>query len=253
MEKVSIVIPVYNVESELPLCLESVLNQTYTNVEIIVVNDGSTDRSAKIISQYADGDSRVVVVNQENQGVSAARNHGIEKATGDFIAFVDGDDWVENGFIEHMLTCMKKTNADIVECGYKQILNPCDISYSVFPREYGNIHGAENIIEKHLKGEIAVLVWNKLYRTEQVKAVFFKEGTEYEDVLWTFNVLKKTNSIVGISDLLYNWRERPGSISRRQFNEKRFCALDRFSDRAKEIEQMFSGGGKRPCKSTDCC
>lgn len=242
MEKVSIIIPVHNVECELPLCLESVLNQSYTNIEVIVVNDGSTDRSTEIISQYADKDSRVVVVNQDNQGPSAARNHGIEKATGDFIAFVDSDDWVERSFIEHMLTCMKKTNADIVECGYRQIRNPSDISYSVFPREYDNIHGVEKIIEAHFKGEISVLVWNKLYRAEQVKSVLFQERTEYEDVLWTFNVLKKINCIVSISDLLYNWRERPGSISRRQFNEKRFGALDRFSDRAKDTERMFGGG-----------
>lgn len=231
MEKVSIIIPVYNVENELAECIESVLNQTYKNIEVILVNDGSTDNSFQIVTEYANMDSRILVINQKNQGPAAARNNGLKASNGDYITFVDSDDWIESCFIEKMMKLIHETNADLVECGYKEIKDKDDINFKSYPKKYDIITDSNEIIMKHLAGDISFLVWNKLYRSRLVKEIYFEEGTEYEDVLWSCAVLKKTYRVAAVREPMYNWRLRTFSISRRNFSEKRFTALDRFNTR----------------------
>ena len=114
MEKVSIIVPVYKVEAYLQRCVESLVRQTYPHVEIILVDDGSPDRSGELCDVFAKEDSRIVVVHQENQGVSAARNRGLDAMTGDWVCFCDGDDWFELDFVEHMLKCAQEEIADYV-------------------------------------------------------------------------------------------------------------------------------------------
>ena len=117
MEKVSIIIPVYNVEKYLPKCLESVLGQTYADLEIICVDDGTPDRSAAVILSYAEKDRRINLISQENQGLSGARNTGIGSATGKYIIFLDGDDWIEPETVETAVGMAEKNNADVVMWG----------------------------------------------------------------------------------------------------------------------------------------
>ena len=117
-EKVSIIVPVYNVEKYLDKCIESIVNQTYRNIEIILVDDGSPDKCPEICNEWAKKDDRIKVIHKENGGLSSARNAALEIAQGDYITFVDSDDWIENDMIQSMLTCAAKNDADIVCCGF---------------------------------------------------------------------------------------------------------------------------------------
>ena len=118
---VSIIIPVYNTEKYLSKCLESVINQTYKNLEIILINDGSTDKSKEICESFAKKDKRIQILNKENSGVSSARNHGMRLAKGQYIAFIDGDDYAEENYIEELLKNLKQTESDCVLCGYNRV------------------------------------------------------------------------------------------------------------------------------------
>ena len=121
MEKqplISVIVPVYNVENYLPRCLDSIINQTYTNLEILLVDDGATDNSGKLCDEYAQKDNRIRVFHKENGGVSSARNMGLDNATGEYIAFVDSDDYIDKCMYEIMLNSSVQNNADIVVCGY---------------------------------------------------------------------------------------------------------------------------------------
>ena len=119
---ISIIVPVYNSEKYIDKCLDSILNQTYKDLEIVLVNDGSNDQSLKILEKYALRDTRIKVVNQENKGVAAARNTGLDNATGEYILYVDSDDWIENNMVERMVEL--SANADIVFCGNDNAVSP---------------------------------------------------------------------------------------------------------------------------------
>ena len=118
---ISIIVPIYNSEKYLERCINSILNQTYTNFELILINDGSKDSSLKICRKYASKDNRIVVIDKENEGVSIARNMGIQRAKGELISFVDADDYIEKTFLEDMLNVMSKYNVDYVTCGYNRV------------------------------------------------------------------------------------------------------------------------------------
>lgn len=161
-EIISVIIPVNNVEKYIESCLKSVVQQTYPHLEIIVINDGSTDGSEAIIRRYASIDSRIKLINQQHAGPSAARNNGMSLATGTYIAFIDSDDYIEECMLERMLLRMKSTGADIVECGYNEaFIHEQPIRKIAYFKTYDEIIGTENILEKHVKGNISLLVWNK--------------------------------------------------------------------------------------------
>ena len=115
---ISVIIPIYNVETFLPSCIESVINQTYENLEIILIDDGSTDKSGKICDKYSENDSRITVIHKDNEGVAEARNTGIENMSGEYFCFVDGDDYVDNEYISEMYSLTKEYDADISMCSY---------------------------------------------------------------------------------------------------------------------------------------
>lgn len=208
--KISIIVPVYNVEKYLSECLESLVNQTLGDIEIICVNDGSTDGSLKILEEYAQKDARIKIISQENGGLSFARNRGIEQANGEFIAFVDSDDWVDEDFLEKLYNAAVK--------------NDCDIAASTIIRKRPNaqkyrVHYTEervfNTLEEKInicKIPVCCYVWNKLYRAELVKSNFFKEGVYFEDCLWTPKVLEASKKLVTVPDTNYYYRATKGSI-----------------------------------------
>ena len=131
-ELISVVVPVYNVEKYIDKCINSIINQTYKNLEIILVDDGSPDNCGKICDEYAKKDNRIKVTHKENGGVSSARNIGIKNATGDWLTFVDADDWIENNFVEQLLKIGNQENAEIVLCGYNRVNrnNKCEVNAS---------------------------------------------------------------------------------------------------------------------------
>lgn len=208
--KVSIVVPVYNVEKYLSLCLDSLINQTLKDIEIIVINDGSTDNSLKIIEEYAQKDFRIKVVNQENAGPSKARNEGLKIAVGEYITFVDSDDWVDNDFIEKLYYASKNNDCDI---SVASIIRKRPIS-----QKY-RIHYIEEKIFTTLSEKIQVCkipvccyVWCKLYKKEILHDHMFESGKYFEDVLWLPEIIKRANKIITVPNINYYYRVNNNSI-----------------------------------------
>ncbi|MDY3001340.1 MAG: glycosyltransferase [Romboutsia timonensis] len=227
----SIIIPIYNVEKYLTKCIESVINQTYKNLEIILVNDGSTDNSKDIINKYSLIDSRIKVINKKNGGLSDARNVGIEIAKGDYIAFLDSDDWVELNMYEKLYSYIKQENADIAQCSYQKVYNE-EVNNQKIKEEIKLISGKDSLY--NLSGKNAgktVVVWNKIYKRELFNDIRFPKGKYHEDEFTTYKVLYKANKIVDLNLPLVYYRQRDGSITNSKFNIKRLDALEAFNER----------------------
>lgn len=223
-ELISVIVPVYNVEKYLRKCIDSIRKQTYLNLEIILVNDGSTDNSDKICNEYAKEDKRIRVINKTNGGLSSARNSGLEVANGTFIAFVDSDDWIESNMIEKMLSVALKEKADIVHCGIKQVGENGDI-YKVLFEDNIILNSNDEILRAYFTEEISVIVCNKLFKRKVIDNIRMIEGKNNEDNMYCIEVLLRTNKLVSISDAFYNYLQRNDSITKAQFTEKRMDAI----------------------------
>lgn len=218
---VSIIIPVYNVEEYLPQCLDSVLGQTYRDLEVIVVNDGSTDGSLRIMKEYAARDPRIRIIDKQNEGVAPTRNVGLKAATGDYILFVDSDDWIEPDMVEFLVTQQQSTQADIVVCG--SVINDTTISKEPFEKQSWDKEKAvyEFLRHKELRGQL----WNKLFRRNDVEGISFMPEISYgEDALFCWNVLQNIKQIVFTNKQLYHYRMNDGSISHGQFGKLKLTA-----------------------------
>ena len=217
MELISVIVPVYNVEPYIAECIESIQNQTYINLEIILVDDGSTDASGDICDQYAAYDERIVVIHQENGGLSAARNAGIVVAKGDYIAFIDSDDYIGQTMYEDLLHLLKEHNLDIIGC-------------SVFRDKSGTIiescnDGQLEIYEKDDALRLAMhdaftSVWNKLYKKDVVKDIRFPVGRKFEDSATSYLYVANSNRVGHINRCYYYYRVNPNSITQTSFNAK---------------------------------
>lgn len=216
--KISIVVPVYNVEKYLKRCLDSLVNQTLKDIEIICVNDGSKDNSLNILEEYAKKDGRIVILNQENAGLSAARNTGMNVVKGEYIGFVDSDDWVDLDFYEKLYFAAKN--------------NDCDIAVADFIREHPtkkkkrlNIT-KEEIFEKPEDKYLACktyregCVWNKIYRTEFLKRIDLKfvVGMYYEDRDFTARSLFYSKKLITVPNTYYRYFVNPKSIVKKGIN-----------------------------------
>ena len=219
MVKVAVIIPVYNVEKYLPQCLDSVINQTLSDIEIICVNEGSTDNSGEILAQYAAKDKRIKVINQQNQGLSAARNAGLKIAMANYISFIDSDDFVHPQFLEILYNAIQTGNSDIAGCNFakisddKEILKIENTSSKIYTPALNVLLDKRNFIHFN--------VWNKLYRREAIQNISFVEGIYYED--WIFNtcVFAQIKSFAWINSPLYGYRVSNGSIMRSSYNLKK--------------------------------
>lgn len=177
---ISIIIPVYGVEKYIAQCLESVINQTYKNLEIIVINDGTKDRSADIAKEYAAKDSRIKVYDFKNGGLSVARNRGLEIATGEYISYLDSDDWLDTKMYETLLETAMKNEADMVKCGIIETNGAAEekITFSDVKIINNEQHKA---FENYFKGILWTLAWNGLYKRELAKKVKFPDNVVHED------------------------------------------------------------------------
>ena len=193
-------------------CIDSVLGQTYENLEIILIDDGSTDKSGVICDKYALKDARVKVFHTRNNGLSSARNLGIAHSTGAYIGFVDSDDWIELSTIEEMLNSIKSVDADIAVCGhYLEYGN--GVQFESTPVLDGNYQG-DSIIYAFLKGcGVDTYVWNKLYRSELFKNIKFPDGRFHEDDAVTYKLLEASDKMIGIPKRLIHYRMRKNSIA----------------------------------------
>lgn len=213
---VSIIVPVYNTQIYLERCIKSLLNQEYTNIEIILIDDGSSDNSLFICERYKK-DDRVVVIHQENSGVSMARNKGLDRARGDYISFVDSDDFVSPYFISHAVDKMERCQADIVLFDFYQIKNnKSAIPVPDFHKRYGNELKNGNIdIKKLLIADfIPNYMWNKLFKRSLWDTIRFPIQYKYEDLFILMYILNKAEIIVYLPERLYYYnRDNVGSIT----------------------------------------
>lgn len=230
MHKISVIIPVYNVEQYLPKCIESILNQTYRNLEIILVDDGSTDSSGKVCDEYAVKDSRVSVLHKENGGASSSRNAGLEFAHGEYIAFVDSDDWLDSNMYADMMDISLKYDADIVECGYRYIKN--EGALIVDKENTGEITVYDNIsalnklyFGDQIWGGISIVLWDKLYKKSALYGHKLINATVSEDSELTPKILYGCEKIVKVNSNWYNFNIRPKSLSRSKFNIRDVSAV----------------------------
>ena len=209
MPEISVIVPVYNVEKYLPACLDSILNQTFTDFEVICINDGSPDNCEQILAEYTKKDSRIKVITQANQGVSVARNTGVQSATADYVAFVDSDDELAPTFLERMYETITQTNSDVVWCDFQQ----GEISLKwperkAQPQVYGNPF--DRFVMECPNMQMSTV--NKLYRREIVQKCPFIAGLKYgEDVVFLHQALYNTRQIAHLPEKLYFYREREGS------------------------------------------
>ncbi len=213
---ISIIIPVYNVEAYLRECVDSVLAQTYSDLEIILVDDGSTDGSAAICDEYATRDPRVRVIHKANGGLSDARNVGLDAATGDYIGFVDSDDWCEQRMFELLMQEAQAYDADIVVCAYYSFeTDPVTTEENMWisgPRRRYELTTRDAMVMLLKDKEIQNYVWNKLYRAELWDGVRFPVGQKFEDINTAYKVFEKAERVAVIPYGLYYYRMRTDSI-----------------------------------------
>jgi glycosyltransferase involved in cell wall biosynthesis len=201
---------VYNTEDYLKQAIESVVEQTYTNFELIIVNDGSTDNSGEIVDSYAERDNRIVVIHKENSGLSDSRNIALKKVTGDYVGFIDSDDWYEPNYLEQLVDYIEKENLDIVICGYfLEYKNKTVTRLSVDkPTTLSREEGLREIIADKL---IKSYVWNKLFKKELITDEM-PVSYMFEDYATVFKWFVKANKTGILNVPLYHYRQRGGSI-----------------------------------------
>ncbi len=213
-ELISIIVPVYNIAAYVERCVLSVLNQTYKNIELILVDDGSTDAGAEICDRLAKSDNRIVLIHKKNGGLSDARNAGLRAAGGSLIGFVDGDDYIDGDMYEKMYTALCENHADMAVCRYRQIYKDHTTDESV--DRVVVFEGQEALryyIEERDEYNIQNSAWNKLYRREVIEGLTFPVGKWYEDIMYTTKAISRAGSCVYLDTACYNYIiDREGSI-----------------------------------------
>lgn len=209
MPKVSIIVPVYNVEKYLDKCLKSLVNQTFKDFEIIIVNDGSPDNSSQIIENYRLKYSNMIkVITQQNQGLSDSRNNGLKLATADYIIFVDSDDYIELNMVEKLYKEITEKQADVVICGNNVVNENYELLSKAFPNKYESYDFVTQMIFGNLSA------WNKIIKKSILddKYLFFRSNVWYEDIDFSFKLFLKAKKIFILHENLYNYLLRSGSI-----------------------------------------
>ena len=221
---ISVIVTAYNIEKYLPRCVDSLLAQTYSPMEIILVDDGSSDETPRLCDEYARKNDSVYVIHKENGGPSAARNAGLAIAKGDYIGYVDGDDKVEADMYENMLGECLRTGAQIAICAYREVGEGAEENHST-----GNILelSREETLELYINGDpqyhIYHSVWSKLFERKVIEDIRFPEGRKSEDIMYTTWALTRASKCVFLDTPYYNYTvDRSGSIMNSQLHERRF-------------------------------
>ena len=226
---ISVIVPVYNVEKYLKRCLKSILNQTYKKIEILIIDDGSTDHSGKISDEYAKIDSRVQVFHKKNGGLSDARNYGIQKAKGKYVMFIDSDDWIPLNSIRKMVETVSQTESDIVSGEIKEVYNTNTEKKGKNNNEYkievlSKNEALEKLMYLHNFSNSASA---KMYKKELFDNIKFPVGKYYEDLGTTYKIVSKANKISLINSVVYYYyQDNQDSIRHKKYNERRLEGLD---------------------------
>lgn len=223
--KVSVIVPVYNVADYLKKCINSICHNTYKNIEIILVDDGSTDSSGEICDECKNKDPRIKVIHKSNGGLSSARNAGMKEATGQYILFVDSDDYLDRDIIEIMIKESLKYDADIVQTGYERVNEEGKGLYRFIPHKRFCV-GQKAIVKEFFEDKnLTVMAWGKLLKKEVIDDLSFLEGRNHEDNIFMMDLLERAERLISIDRDSYKYLSRNDSIVKMKFNEKKFDAL----------------------------
>lgn len=234
---ISVIVPVYKVEAYLDKCISSIVNQTYQNLEIILVDDGSPDRSGDICDDWVKQDTRIRVIHQENKGGGAARNAALDAARGELIAFVDSDDYLADTMFEHLFRLLEN-GADIAECSYVDVYDEGEI-FPLTPHkimEYTTVEAMRLHIQDHVFRQ---LIWNKLYRREVIGSIRFPEGKKIDDEFFMYQVLGNARKLIHSDKVCYAYRQQESSVMHSMSPEKRLQAVEAKVLRHKYVEMNF--------------
>lgn len=234
-ETISVVVPVYNVESYLERCVKSIVNQTYKNLDIILVDDGSTDHCGYMCDMFESSDNRIRVLHKENGGLSDARNAGIRVAQGEYITFVDSDDYISSNYIDELVRAIEDTDSDMSMVDTRVVDESSEVNTNP---QIGNITvlSKKEAIKRTLHNNLRQSAWGKLYRRSVFKNVLFPVGMLYEDLAIVFNLLDQVSTIARSDAKLYTYVVRPGSIMQSRFNPKQYESLQVADDAAEFIK-----------------
>lgn len=229
---VSVIVPIYNIQDYLEKCIESIINQEYHNLEILLINDGSTDDSYKICLNYETIDNRIKVINKENGGLSDARNKGIECSTGEYVVFIDGDDYVSPDYIKKLLKAITETQADVALCAFSIIDGKYNKTEAILLSELNGVVSGRDLLVAGMSkyGYKYIVVWNKMYKKELFDNIKFEKGKLYEDEYIHFKLFWICKIVAVINEPLYYYVQREGSIIQspmtiQKINEK--CEMHR--------------------------
>ena len=229
-KKISIIVPVYNVELYLDRCIQSILNQTYKNLEIILIDDGSTDSSGYMCDKYANEDNRVIVIHKRNGGLASARNIGVKRATGDYIAFIDSDDWVSLDIYEYMINLLINTSSDVVQCSFLPTSKPVIIKQS---NEKIKVYNNKDILQFYLEYSTktgSYSVWKFLYNIKLIKNIYFREGKINEDIDYNYKVLNNAKRLTVSNQIKYFYYQSGNSLSTGGFKKRDFDLYEASSE-----------------------
>lgn len=232
-ELISAIIPIYNVETYLSDCIESVLKQTYTNMEIILIDDGSTDQSGQICDQFAERDKRIIVIHQKNQGIAVVRNRGVQEAKGKYLFWIDSDDYISETIVEELYKNLKNTNADMSICNYTQ---GSERTYA-FQKMDGNIElfgyeeGLERIYESHKFSFIMAASWAKLIKKSLYNGLEYPDGKIFEDIYMSHKLIRNCRKIVYTDKVMYYYYQWPESILGKKLYIEKLDYLGAFEER----------------------
>ncbi len=234
---ISVIVPIYKVEKFLARCIESIVNQTYHNLEIILVDDGSPDNCPAMCDVWAEKDSRIKVIHQANNGSGSARNVALDEARGDLIAFVDSDDWIAPEMYEHLLDLMS-ADIDIVECAYIHTWED-NVTFDT-ASNYVQIYSVEDAMKEHIMNNMfRQVIWNKLYRRNVIGNIRFPIGKRIDDEFWTYRVIANARKLSRTACSMYAYRQQLDSVMHRSFTLERLQAVDAKCQRLDLVQNQF--------------
>ena len=242
LPKVSVIVPIYKVQDYLNKCIDSIINQSYKNLEIILVDDGSPDRCGEIIDLYEKQDNRIKVFHKKNGGLSDARNYGMNFITGDYVIFVDSDDWLSEDMVSNLIKTSLELNADIVQSGFYYAYE----DYLLYDNRYYLenmrpvvLNRDELMYELVINEKVKNFAWGKLYKSALIKDISFKIGVLFEDVFWAHKVMDRVDKYVIIHKPMYYYRQRKDSIVS-TYTERNLDILKGLKERHEFIEKNYA-------------
>lgn len=234
---ISVIVPVYKVELYLNRCIESLVRQTYKYLEIILVDDGSPDECPNICDKWSEKDNRIRVIHKMNGGLSSARNAGLAVAKGEYIAFLDSDDWIHTEFIEHLYTTIKDYKVDIAACDIRWVYTENQDEEKNKPS--AKVYSAEEALETLINGEtFRAVAWNKLYHKNLLIDERFEAGRYHEDEFFTYRIMAKASKLAYVNEKLYYYFQREGSIMN-SISYKHLDALDAYLERIAYFKDLY--------------